>query len=118
MKTTYIISSLIVFLVFGYTTTHAQLFKTNLKITVLEGTDQPVTEAEVKLYTSEENYRSSTNPVFNGKTNKKGQVKIKKLKPRAYYLEVRKNELSNQGGLVKTEALIAKKTNKVTVQLE
>jgi len=73
----------------------------------------------VQLYHSEEEYRQETNPateVFY--TDKRGQVKIKDLEAKVYYVNAEKGDKNNIGAGVMTDKLEEKKLNKVTIIIE
>lgn len=97
---------------------NAQLLPTNLKVTVLDELGNPVEKATVILYNSKDNYLNSSSAVASASTNAKGMVKFKKLEARAYYIEATKGDMKNDGLGAETEALTAKKTNKVNVVIE
>ncbi len=97
----------------------SQVFKTSIKITILNELGNPVENAEVQLFLSEDDYRNETNPateVF--KTDSKGQVKIKELEARVYYVNAEKGEKNNIGAGVMTDKLDEGKVNKVTIIIE
>ena len=96
----------------------AQLFPTKIAITVLDRLGNVVDGADVNLYNSEENYRNSSSPVFQGKTDKKGRVKFKKAKTISYFIDARKGEANNDGQGAKSDELQAKKVNKINIIIE
>ncbi|MEQ9405642.1 MAG: carboxypeptidase regulatory-like domain-containing protein [Cyclobacteriaceae bacterium] len=97
---------------------NAQILPTKLTVTVIDGLGNVVEGAEVKLYKTEEDYRGSSNPVFTGTSDGKGRVKFKEVESIAYFMEVTKGDMNNNGEGVMTSKLEAKKTNKVNVVIE
>lgn len=94
------------------------LLPTNLRITVLDILGTPTNGATVTLYKSKEDYLHSANPVKIGKTNEKGRVLFKKLKPVQYYIDARKGDMDNDGKGVKIAPLQKGKTNNVNTIIE
>jgi uncharacterized GH25 family protein len=100
-------------------TTAAQVFNTSIRITILNELGNPVEGAAVQLYHSEEDYRQETNPATEVYyTDKKGQVKIKDLEAKVYYVNAEKGDKNNIGAGVMTDTLEEKKLNKVTIIIE
>lgn len=93
-----------------------QIFKTNLKITVLDELGNPVQDAKVTIFKSKADYNAEKNPVQDTKiTNNKGQVTFKKVDTIAYYVLAKKGDLDNVGaGEIITE-LAKNKLNKANV---
>lgn len=98
--------------------TQAQFFPTKLKVTVIDGLGNVVEGAKITLYKTEEDYRNNENMVIYGVTNVKGMVMLKKLEPISYYIDVRKDDLKNDGRGAKTEALSKGKALRVNVVIE
>ena len=112
---------LIAFTLLSLTATHnaeAQLFPTNLKVTVLDELGNSVEEAQVNLYKTKEAYLKSENALFSGTTNANGMVKFKKLDATNYFIEVIKADKRNDGLGAETEPLTKGKTNKVNVVIQ
>ena len=100
-------------------TTQAQVFNTSIRITILNELGNPVEGAAVQLFKSEEDYRAETNPATEVYyTDEKGQVKIKDLEARVYYVNAEKDDKNNIGAGVMTDKLEEKKLNKVTIIIE
>ena len=96
-----------------------QLLKTSLQVTVRNNIGNVVEGAEVQLFTSKEDYQQETNPVGEVTyTDDKGRVKFIGIEPREYYLNVEKGDLNNYGAGIKTDSLVAKRMNKVTIIIE
>ena len=96
-----------------------QLFKTNLKITILNELGNVEEGASVQLFPTEADYRNETNPVTEVKlTDSKGQVKFKDLKPTVYYVNAEKGDKNNIGAGVKTDKLEEGKLNKISIIIE
>lgn len=98
--------------------TENQLLPTKLKITVIDGLGNIVKGATVSIYIKEEDYRASKNPVQTLKTDNKGRVTFKDVKPRAYFIEAKKGDKNNNGEGVLTGKLSEGKTNKVNTVIE
>lgn len=96
-----------------------QVFKTSLKITVIDELGNIVEGASVQLYGTEEDYRNETNPVTDvGISDKKGQVKFKELESKVYFVNVTKGDKNNIGAGVQTAKLEESKLNKVNIVIE
>lgn len=95
-----------------------QLIKTSLNITVRDETGNTVEGATVQLFETEEDYNTEKNVVAEGVTDKKGFLKLRELKPIAYYVIVRKDDKDNTGGGEQTGKLEEKKINKVTIIIQ
>uniref|UniRef100_UPI0040473623 carboxypeptidase regulatory-like domain-containing protein n=1 Tax=Roseivirga sp. TaxID=1964215 RepID=UPI0040473623 len=93
-----------------------QIFKTNLKITVIDDLGNIVPGAKVTIYKNKLDYDSEKNPVQETKiTNNKGQVTFKKVDTIAYYVLAKKGDMDNIGaGEIITE-LEKGKLNKANV---
>lgn len=92
---------------------------TSLKITVLNSLGNPVNEAEVRLYGSEDDYRNEENQLSEAQnTNEKGQVTFKKLEAKVYFVHVVKGEMNNDGGGAQTDTLQVGRLNKVNIVIE
>lgn len=97
----------------------AQITKTSIKATVLDDLGNPVEGATILLYANEQDYRSSKNPVAEkAMTNKKGEAKISDLEAKAYFIDVRKGDLNNNGAGVEIDALQAGRVNKINIIIE
>ena len=96
----------------------AQLFKTNMLVTVLDEQGNVQRGATVKIYETEEDFDEDKNAVATMNTDEKGQAKFKKLKSQSYYILAEKGEMTNEDGATQTGALAEKKTNKVNVIIE
>ena len=113
-----ILSTLIILMMIAFTSTNAEVLPTNLKITVIDELGNLVAGAEVKIYSSKEDYLNSTNPVASQKTSAKGVVKFKKLEPKVYFIEAVSGDKKNDGLGAATEALQEGRTNVVNVVIE
>jgi 5-hydroxyisourate hydrolase-like protein (transthyretin family) len=115
------ITHLFLFLIFTIPviSTQAQVLKTNLTITILDENGNIQEGATVILYKNEEDYRASKNPAVEKQiTDKKGRVKFKDLETMAYFVEVRKGDLNNDGLGAQTGELVSGRTNKVNIIIE
>ncbi len=97
----------------------SQIFKPKLLITVIDGMGNLVEGANVKVFATEADYTSSENELFGGKTEKKGKVKFVGLleEGKVYFIDVRKDNLTNDGRAVQTSPL-TKGTNRVNIIIE
>lgn len=87
---------------------------TSLKIIVTDVENNPIEDVSVTLFENEKDYRAETNKILTTKkTNAKGQVVFKKLKPKRYYIHATKGKLSNISENVLTNKLLEGKINKV-----
>ncbi|PGH38666.1 MAG: hypothetical protein CRN43_13720 [Candidatus Nephrothrix sp. EaCA] len=95
----------------------AQIFNTNLSLTVRDKLGNTVEGASVTLYEKEEDFTDEKNGLATQVTNKKGIAQFKKLEAKQYYLLVRKENADNRGG---GETLLIKKgkINQATVVIE
>ncbi|MCG8475599.1 MAG: prealbumin-like fold domain-containing protein [Cytophagales bacterium] len=105
-------------MMWGGFTAEAQILPTKLKITILDETGNIVKGAQVVLYEKKKDYYNEKNPVFTGKTDMKGRVTFKKLKPIAYYVMAKKGKRDNQGGGEVTGKLRAGRVNKNTIVIQ
>ena len=115
MKT---ISTLLVITCLAFFASGFQIIKTQLQVTIRNDLGNIVEEASVTLYETEDDYENETNPVAEGMTDKKGIAKFKELKPIAYYVLAKKEDLNNFGGGEQTGKLEANKINKVTIVIQ
>ena len=99
-------------------TAEAQLLPTKLRITVIDGLGNFVEGASVSIYENEKDYLASENPVRTLKTDKKGRVTFKDVKPIAYFVEAKFEEKNNNGEGVKTGVLAEGRINKVNTVIE
>ena len=95
-----------------------QLIKTTLHITVRDELGNIVEGATVQLFETEDDYLKEENVVTEGLTDKNGIIKLKDLKPMAYYVIIRKDDKDNSGGGERTAELEAKRINKVTIVIQ
>lgn len=97
---------------------HAPVLPTKMRVTVLDRLGNPTEGATVTLYKSEEDYRTSTNAVQTGQTDKKGVVTFTELEPITYFIDARKDDMNNDGEGVVTGPLLEGKLNKVNTVIE
>ncbi|MEM6522875.1 MAG: carboxypeptidase regulatory-like domain-containing protein [Bacteroidota bacterium] len=96
-----------------------QVFKTSIKITVIDELGNIAEGASVQLFGTEEDYRNETNAVTDvAVTDKKGQVKFKELESKVYFVNVKKGDKNNIGAGVQTAKLEEGKLNKVNIVIE
>ena len=93
-----------------------QVLPTSLRVTVLDNLGNVVENAKVTLYGNSGDYENSENAVAGPSfSDNKGRVTFKSLEPKAYYVEVKKGEMSNYGEAEKTNVLSKGETNKVNI---
>ncbi len=110
---------LLLFTLFFFQKTEAQIIKTSLTITVIDATGNAVEGATIQLFEKEEDYLKEQNVAAEGiSEGPKGQFKFKELKSISYYIIVRKDDLDNSGGGEKTGKLEEKRMNKVNVVIQ
>ena len=102
----------------GKNDAYLQLLKTSLQVTVRNNLGNLEEGAAVKLYKTDEDYRNDTNLVAKATTDDKGRAKFTELAPTIYYLDVRKGDMNNFGAGIKTDSLVEKRMNKVTIIIE
>ncbi|MEM9857191.1 MAG: carboxypeptidase regulatory-like domain-containing protein [Bacteroidota bacterium] len=96
-----------------------QVFKTSIKITVIDELGNIVEGASVQLFGTEDDYRKEENAVTEvAVTDKKGQVKFKELESKVYFVNVTKGDKNNVGAGVQTAKLEEGKMNKVNIVIE
>ncbi len=96
----------------------AQLLPTKLRITVIDGLGNFVEGATVSIYETEKDYISSENAVATLKTDKKGRVTFKEVKPVAYFVEAKFEDKNNNAAGVKTGELEEGRINKVNTVID
>jgi hypothetical protein len=102
----------------AFQTADAQLLPTKLRVTVIDGLGNFVEGATVSIYETEKDYLASENAVAVLKTDKKGRVTFKEVKPMAYFVDARFEDKNNDGEGVKTGELSEGKLNKVNTVIE
>lgn len=96
-----------------------QLFKTSLRLTILNELGNPVEGATVNLYHNQEDYRQEENPAAETQTtDNKGRVKFTDLEPKVYFVDAEKDDMTNDGAGVQTDTLQEKRMNKVNIIIE
>ncbi|WP_462251460.1 peptidase associated/transthyretin-like domain-containing protein [Ekhidna sp.] len=98
--------------------TQAQLLPTKLRITVIDGLGNFVEGATVSIYETEKDYLASENAVATLKTDKKGRVTFKEVKPMAYFVEAKFEDKNNNAAGVKTGELEEGRINKVNTVID
>jgi uncharacterized protein (DUF2141 family) len=112
----FIVSLLLALTSFNFKTQPAQILTTKLQVTVRDDLGNLVEGANVRLFKSEEDYNKEQNQVgATLKTDAKGKISFNELEPKVYYIIAEKGDKDNSGAGTKTEALTAKKINKITV---
>ncbi|WP_462251420.1 carboxypeptidase-like regulatory domain-containing protein [Ekhidna sp.] len=92
--------------------------KTKLLVTVIDGSGSNVSEADIIIYSSEEDYLNRENRLIKGKTDKKGRFQFKGLQAGSYYLEVKKDSKNNNNENPETGLLSPNKVNRVIVVIK
>jgi hypothetical protein len=119
MKKLLLIKSVLVLMLLTSFSIQSQRASTSLRIIVRNDLGNLVENATVVLYKTEADYRSESNPVVEAaKTNQKGEVRFRDLQPVAYYVDVQKGDLSNEGAGVRLKRLDKGKVNRVTVIIQ
>ncbi len=113
----YILSTLVLFFLISFQhQSQAQIFKTKLRVTVVDKLGNVVADAKVTLYKTKVDYDKETNPVQAYQmTDGKGRVTFKNLEAISYYIIVRKGDLDNFGGGERISALSDRKMNKANI---
>lgn len=102
----------------AFNSAEAQLLPTKLRVTVIDGLGNFVEGATVSIYETEKDYLASENAVATLKTDKKGRVTFKEVKPMAYFVEAKFEDKNNNGEGVKTGELSEGRINKVNTVIE
>ena len=100
------------------TTAQAQLFKTNLAVTVRDEVGNIVEGATLQLYETEDDYKAEKNMVAETVSDDKGVARFRDIKPLAYFVLVRKDDKNNFGGGEQTAQLEEGKFNRVTIVIQ
>lgn len=99
--------------------TPIQILKTSLEITVRDNLGNVVEGAEVQLFNTKEDYQKEENVIEGVKvTDEKGRVKFTGLDAKEYYVNVEKGDMNNYGAGIKTDELVPKRGNRVTIIIE
>ena len=91
---------------------------TKVKIIVVNENNSLIEGASVSLYNSHERYKAESKPSASGKTNSKGFVQFKNLEERIYFIHVRKGDLNNNGGSIKTDTLHSSSKNRFQIMID
>ncbi len=110
----FVISALLLVLG-GVQQAQAQLFRTNLDITVLDENGNVQRGAVVKLYSNETDYTEDKGAISTEKTDEKGRARFKKLDAKSYFIRAQKGDLNNDDTSFQTAALTENKLNKVNI---
>lgn len=109
----------VIFAAFLITTSiYAQVLPTSLRITVRNELGNIEEGAVVQLFASDEDLREGENVIEEAKTDKKGRVTFRNLEPKAYYVNVEKDDKNNFGAGQVTSELKQGRMNKVTIIIE
>ena len=103
--------------VFVALTGMAPALKTSLNVTVRDETGNVVADANIKLYSSRENWEKETGHFAEGFTDAKGIFKFQDLSNLSVFLLVKKDDKDNTGGGEQT-TLEKGKINKITVVIQ
>lgn len=99
--------------------TRIQILKTSLEITVRDNLGNLVDGAVVQLFNNKEDYQKEANAIQGIKyTDSKGRAKFTELDTQEYYINVEKGDMNNYGAGIKTDQLVQKRNNKVTIIIE
>mgnify|MGYP002777099115 CR=1 FL=1 len=105
-------------LALGFVLMSFQIITTQVKIKVMNNLGKVEEGVRVRLYKTEEDYKSEKNMVEEHYTDAKGYVTFKNLDPIAYYINAVKDNKNNYGNGEKTEPLKEKQINKMTVIIQ
>ncbi len=109
-------SLLFFIIIFYFSGSSAQIFKTSLEITIRDRLGNTVEGVMVQLFKTYADYQNETNPVTDVLlTDKKGRVLFKELQPVRYYVNAKKGEINNYGDGEMVDTLVENRRNKVTV---
>ncbi len=98
------------------TQVQAQILTTKLQVTVRDEVGNLVEGAQVRLFKTEEDYTKEQNQAGQTmKTDAKGKTSFDNLEPLIYYIIVEKDDMDNSDGGTKTEKLVPKRINKITI---
>ena len=96
-----------------------QLFDTNLRIVIQDDLGNIQEGAIVTLFSNNEDYRASKNPIAGpAVTDKKGRVTFKDLEGKVYFVHAQKDKMNNNMLGVKTDTLEAGKLNKIAIVIQ
>lgn len=96
-----------------------QLFKTALKLSVVDDLGNKVEGATVRLFNNLEDYKAEKNQVDETlQTDSKGQVYFKELKTKSYYVLIQKGDKNNWNGANILDTLQEKRVNKALIVIE
>ncbi len=96
-----------------------QIFKTSLKIAIINELGNFEAGTKVTLYESDDDYRNEENPATPTlTTDKKGKVTFKDLKSKVYFIHAVKGDKNNDAAGVQTDKLLEGKLNKVNIIIE
>lgn len=119
MKKHSFILSLVLVVMLSAFAAPVQFLSTSIRITVLDALGNPVPDAEVTLYHTEEEYRQEENAASETQlTDRKGRIRFKDLEPKIYFVDVVKDDMSNAGAGVQTDTLREGRINKVNIIIE
>lgn len=107
------------FFLMSFAASDSELFRTSLRITVLNELGNIEEGVTVQLYKTQEDYKEETNPVGEPVvTDKKGRATFKDLEPTIYFVSAVKGKMNNHGAGIKTDTLESGKLNKVNLVIE
>ncbi len=96
--------------------TDNQILTTKLQVTVRDELGNLVSGANVRLFKTEDEYNKEVNQVAKTlTTDDKGRASFDDIEPVVYYIIVEKGDLNNNDSGNKTETLVAKRVNKITI---
>lgn len=107
--------SLLLITLFSITLLSFQLISTQIKIKVLNNLGATEEGVRIRLFKTEEDYKTEKNTVQEHYTDKKGMVSFKDLEPIPYYINAVKDSKTNAGNGEKSDSLKANMFNKMTV---
>lgn len=92
-----------------------QFFSTSIKITILNNLGKEEEGVRVRLYKTEEDYKTEKNKVDEHYTDRKGNVSFKNLEPIPYYINAVKENKTNAGNAELSDSLKKDMLNKMKI---
>lgn len=99
----------------GSVNLNAELLPTSLAITVIDNLGNIQKGAKVALYDNEDDLFNEEDAIDQGRTDNKGRITFKKLKPKVYYVRATQGKKTNEGEAEITGKLISGRKNKVNI---
>ena len=103
-----------------FTSADTQLFKTALRVTVLDDSGNVMEGATVRLFASEKDYKEEKNAIKpdEASTDDKGVIWFRDIEAKEYWVLAEKGDKNNWESGIKTEPLLQKKVNRINIIIE